>query len=168
MSRDDLLDSLLKDYGRLFDISSPCFLCGRQTLAYCRFTSRSERYVLIKRAVIWAAESNEHVVVIWIDKLDEEAVNGVSDYFSKLEAELVKPHREHMYSFITVVALCGDTVPGAAGLARKARFTKNYKFTLHGYCIGRFAAADLKSGGVFANAAGKPLIRFLKNKMKAV
>ena len=53
-------------------------------------------------------------------------------------------------------------------LVGKVRFSKNYKFALHGYCSGRLAVADLGAGNVYANAAGKPLISFIKKKMEMI
>ena len=168
MIQNDFIKSLLNDYSSTFDVYAPHSLCGREYAAYCYFTSRGERFVLIKRAVIWAAETNEHVLIINAGSFGAAAAGEFEAMFPKLEAELVKPHREHMYSYITIIAVCSDVAPTVSKIIKKTRFCKNYKLTLHGYCAGRLAVADLSSGNVYANAAGKPLLPYLKKKMKII
>lgn len=168
MLHKELFESILDGYHGLFDIFSPHELCGRPVAAYCYFMSKNERYVLIKRAVIWSAESFEHVVIIEVPKLEEEGVLEMVGFLSQLEKTLIKPDRNHMYSYITVLLLCQNIEQSAKKRLKRIRFTKNYRFTWHGYSSGRIIAINVSEGEVVANAAGKPMISYFKKKLSAL
>ncbi len=168
MLQEEILQALLSGYRASFDIYSPHSLCNRELLAYCRFSSRSEKYVLIKRAVIWAAESNEHVLILEIPRLDKSAVSELAGYLEAVEKACVEPHKDHMVSLITLFLLVGGMEQDGKAALKRLRFGKSYKFTVHGYSSARAVAFDLNSEELVSNAAGKTLIPYYKKRLAAL
>ena len=168
MLQEDILQALLGGFRASFDIHSPHSLCGRELAAYCRFSSRSEKYVLIKRAVIWAAESNEHVLILEIPRLDQSAVSELSEYLKSVEKACVEPHKDHMVSLITLFLLAGEIEQDGKAALKRLRFGKNYKFTIHGYSSARAVAFDMQTQAFISNAAGKTLIPYYKKRLAAL
>ncbi len=165
MLQEDILQALLNGYRSSFDIYSPHSLCGRDLAAYCRFSSRSEKYVLIKRAVIWAAESNEHVLILDVPRLGEREVKELAAYLEAVERECVKPHKEHMESLITLFLLVGDITQDGKAALKRLRFGKSYKLSVHGYSSARAVAFDVNTKEFVSNAAGKALIPYYKKRL---
>lgn len=165
MDRDICLETIINSYQAMFNVYSPHELCARPLAAYCFFSSRSEKYVLIKRAVIWAADSFEHVVVLDIPRLTVESLNDVSAYLAQLEKALVQPNRDHMYSFLTMILLCEEVEPAAKKRLQRIRFTRNYRFSWHGYSSGRIVVINLAENDIFSNTAGKPVAQFYQKKL---
>ena len=168
MLQEDILQALLNGYRASFDIYSPHSLCGKELAAYCRFSSRSEKYVLIKRAVIWAAESNEHVLILEVPRLDQSIVIELSEYLKSVEKACVEPHKDHMVSLITLFLLVGETERDGKAALKRLRFSKSYKFSVHGYSSARAVAFDLNLKEFISNAAGKTLVPYYKKRLAAL
>ena len=168
MLQEEILKALTDGYRASFDIHSPYSLCNRELLAYCRFSSRSEKYVLIKRAVIWAAESNEHVLILDIPRLDRSAVSELSEYLESVEKACVEPHKDHMVWLITLFLLVGEMDRDGKTALKRLRFGKNYKFTVHGYSSARAVALNPNTWEFVSNAAGKTLIPYFQKRLAAL
>ena len=72
-----------------------------------------------------------------------------------------------MYSYLTVVYLCGRMEPEAAKAVRKLRFTKNYRFSLRGWATGRALAVEVPTGEMAYNPQGKEMRRHFQRLLKA-
>lgn len=54
----------------------------------------------------------------------------------------IKPNKEHMSSFVTLVVLA-DTIDQMPGTHQKTRFRKNFRLALHGWMEYRIAAMEI-------------------------
>ncbi|MDL2218560.1 hypothetical protein LJC27_07870 [Christensenellaceae bacterium OttesenSCG-928-M15] len=157
----DIIDNLLKQYEGYFNIERSHMFGGREAVAYARFEQRMAKYVLVKRAQMYAYETNEHVFFVFEDHLDNLKWEFEKKRIIEAEKDYVQPHKEHMYSYMTLVLLANTIDESVKKEIKKLRYTKNYRWSLHGYSTVRVAAAELSSEEVFANVRGKELQKVL-------
>ena len=69
----------------------------------------------------------------------------------------VKPHSQHMYTYLTAVVLCDSAQPEALERLKKLKKRREFKLSLHGWMEFRIAAVDLSNGEITVNRAGKAL-----------
>ncbi len=150
---EQLTQALLNSYEAYYDITRVDD--GSPLLATCDFHSTSERYVLVKRAKLWAAETNEYVFLFHVPELTMDSLALCRDLALEQGMKKIHPHPEHMYSHITAILLCDTAQPDALELLERYKKSANFKLSLHGWMEYRIAAVDLSTGEVFANRKGK-------------
>ena len=74
----------------------------------------------------------------------------------------VKPHKEHQYTNFKAIFLADSFDEAAKAAIKKRSFTKNYKFSLHGYSMLLAAAVDLSDSSTVTNKAGYPLVKYFR------
>ena len=135
---------------------------GTPLKAVCAYHLRDSQYVLVKSAELWAAESHEYLYLWVMDRLDEA---GLEDVFRRVLADgepRVKPHSQHMYTYLTAVVLCDGAAPEALARLKGLKKRREYRLSLHGWMEFRIAAVDLSTGEITANRAGKGFGKDLK------
>ena len=158
MESEQYLDRMLKKYAPTFDIFRPYQLGGREYAAYLRFSSRSEKYVLVKQANLWTADSFEHVLVLSTDACTADTIADVRDAIEQhMEPMMVRngekyPPENHMYTYLTAIVLCKEQ-PAAdvLRLIRDYRFVRNYLFTVRGRAEAHLVVVDAVNEQVWAN-----------------
>lgn len=153
LTHEELTNALLRSYEAYYDIERVDD--GSLLTATCDFHSTSERYVLVKRAKLWAAETNEYVFLFHVNELTMDSLAQCRDLALNRGMEKIHPHSEHMYSYITAIILCDKAQPDALELLERYRKSASFKLSLHGWMEYRIAAVDLSTGEVFANRKGK-------------
>lgn len=151
------LEKLLKSYEAYFNIERNV-KCG-EVMAAARavFHSRSEKYVLVKSAQLWAVETNEYAYFI------TEEIETVED-FIKIRDKIIengmlqiKPHKEHMCSYITMFYIADSIGNDIEKEIKKYKLQKMFLFSLHGWMHFRCVGADLNRGIISTNPMGKEL-----------
>lgn len=155
MQKEAVLENLVLQYEGYFNIERPFLHDGREFLFYGRFIQRQEKYVLVRRATLYAFETHEHVFVVSADELDDATFEDLSNFITHAEADFVEPNPEHMFSYITLIILCGHITESAREALRRFHFTKNYKLSTQGYSTVRIGAVELPSERVETNKAGR-------------
>ncbi len=163
MTKETFLQKLMPSYESYFDIQYDVQVGSRQYPATAEFHSRSEKYVLVRSAKIWATEMNEYAYFAFAD------VPTLDDYQSlKLDVlksglSQIKPHSEHMYSYVSLI-LVADLLPQEViKEIQKTKYHKTFLFSLHGWMYLRIAAVDLSNGKVYSNQRGNELLPLLQN-----
>lgn len=155
-----VLEGLKKAYAAYFDVEE--INDGTALRARCDYHMRDSQYVLVKKAELWAAESHEYLYLWDAGELD---AGMVEEIFRRTVADgepRVRPHKEHMYTYLTAVALYDSADPSALEQLKKLRKRREFKLSLHGWMEFRIAAVDLSTGEITANRAGKALAKDLK------
>ena len=67
MTKETFLQKLLPSYESYFDIQHNVTIGSRQYPALAQFHSRSEKYILVRSAKIWATEMNEYAYFAFAD-----------------------------------------------------------------------------------------------------
>ena len=156
---EQVLEGLKKAYAAYFDIEE--IDDGTTLKARCGYHMRDSQYVLVKKAELWAAETHEYLYLWDAGHLD---LDGVEEIFRRTLDDgepRVKPHAQHMYTYLTAVALCGSAQPEALAQLKKLKKRREFKLSLHGWMEFRIAAVDLSNGEITVNRAGKALAKDL-------
>lgn len=136
--------------------------------ACCAFHSRDSQYVLSKKVELWAAEHHEYLYLYSLSELDETALESVCQQTLELGTPLVKPHAQHMYTYLTALVLCDQADKQALGALKKKKHRREFKLSLHGWMEFRIAAVDLSTGEITTNRAGKAFGKDLKRMVERV
>lgn len=174
MKAKKFLEELLKQYAGTFDIQKPYRMGKERFDAYGYFFSRTEKYILIQEAQMWAANSFEHVL---FQSFEQEITEEQLDVYFRLMREQMEPvlvrkgepctEKNHMYSYLTLILISEAPIGNAAiRKIRRFHFEKLYRFNFRGYSRGRIAAVDLAQQKVYTNGAGRELRRFYKSFLK--
>ena len=157
---EQVLRGLKKAYAAYYDIEE--IDDGTALKARCDYHMRDSQYVLVKKAELWAAENHEYLYLWDAGHLD---LDGVEEIFRRTLADgepRVKPHSQHMYTYLTAVALYDSAGPDALAQLKKLKKRREFKLSLHGWMEFRIAAVDLSNGEITVNRAGKALAKDLK------
>ena len=158
-----VVQDLKKAYAAYFDVEE--IDDGTALKALCSFHVRDSQYVLVKKAELWAAENHEYLYLWDAEQLDTALVE---EMFRRTLADgepRVRPHSQHMYTYLTAVALYDSAQPDALERLKKLKKRREFKLSLHGWMEFRIAAVDLSTGEITVNRAGKALAKDLKRLM---
>ncbi len=165
LSKEQQFEKLLTAYSCYYDISRDLAVGDLVFPALAQFHSRSERYVLVKAAKLWAMEQNEYVYVLLADTLEADALSHAIDLAREDGLGRVHPHSEHMYSHVSMAVIADRVTPDAERLIRRFRFGKSFRLALHGWMEFRIAVLDRSSGKVLSNPAGKDVRETLERNL---
>lgn len=155
-----VIQGLKSAYAAYFDIEE--IDDGTALKALCSYHTRDSQYVLVKKAELWAAENHEYLYLWDAGSLDAGLVEEI---FRRTLADgepRVKPHSQHMYTYLTAVTLYDSAEPSALERLKKLKKRREFKLSLHGWMEFRIAAVDLSNGEITVNRAGKALAKDLK------
>lgn len=159
MQLGEYLDNIEKKLIRSFDITRGYSLDGVSYDMFAEYHLRNEKYVLSKKAVIYAIESNEYCFFKRFDLIDRASVRSFTDGIIRSIDEIVKPDTNHMCSIITgVMILDGNQETGlndAMGEVRRFRYHKSFSLGFKGWVDIRLLIVSLKGGVIAANKQGK-------------
>lgn len=164
--RSTLEQRLLKVFSAHYDIEP--VRDGSSLTACCAFHSRDSQYVLSKKVELWAAEHHEYLYLYSLPRLDEADVEEMAQKTLALGAPQVKPHAQHMYTYLTALVLCDQADEQALQVLRKKKHRREFKLSLHGWMEFRIAAVDLSTGEIITNRAGKAFGKDLKRMVERI
>lgn len=124
------------------------------------YFSRAEKYWLSKKITIWGNETNEFAYIFSDSTFDKETVDKCIDYALKEGLPRVKPHKEHQYTNIKVIFVADSFDRDIAKYIQSRKFSKNYKFSLHGFTELKTAAVDIAKEKAYPNMAGHELTEY--------
>ncbi len=164
MNSADYLNRLLLKYSGTFDIYQPYTILGREYPAYGYFFSHVEKYVLVRKANMWSADSYEHILFADPEELTdghlEEYRQAIEEYIEPtliLKGENL-PEPNHMYSYITIAVVTAKALsPEIKKAVRKFKFEKSYMHSIRGYSQARIAVASMEDEVVCVNSMGRSL-----------
>ncbi|WP_313528896.1 hypothetical protein [Anaerotignum sp.] len=163
MTKETFLQKLMPSYESYFDIQYDVQVGSRQYPATAEFHSRSEKYVLVRSAKIWATEMNEYAYFAFADVPTLDDYQSLKQDVLKSGLSQIKPHSEHMYSYVSLI-LVADLLPQEViKEIQKTKYHKTFLFSLHGWMYLRIAAVDLSNGKVYSNQRGNELLPLLQN-----
>ncbi len=165
LSREQIVERLLKNYEPYFDVErfAQPPQEGLPLEATCYFYVHSEKYVLLKKAKLWEADSNEFVYLFSVPELTEDIFERCKAYAYEEGMKLIDPKPGHMYSYITAVFVCDACTAGARKLVEKCRIYKSFHFSWYGWMHVHTAAIVRDGSRVFTNRMGRGNAKFMKN-----
>jgi hypothetical protein len=136
---------------------------GLPLRALCQHHARAEKYFLSRKAKLWAVEVNDYLYLFSTPRLDKEQARNCVSFSIEDALPRVKPHNEHMYSFITAVFMADEADKDALAFIRRRGFNKSYKWGFHGSSPLKTAALDIAREKIITNNMGRDLRKQIKN-----
>lgn len=162
-----LLEKLRESYEYYYDIGDGDAGSGLPLLYTATFHMRSEGYVLIKRAKIWAAETNEYAYIFSMHELDAETASKCIEFALNDGFPKIKPDPEHRESYIIALFVADVIDEEAAKIIRSRKFYKSFKLGLWGWSALRTAAVGLEKELIETNKAGSNLVSFFRKLLRS-
>ena len=170
MNSADYLNRLLLKYSGTFDIYQPYTILGREYPAYGYFFSHVEKYVLVRKANMWSADSYEHVLFAEPAELTKEHLQeyrqAIEEYIEPtlvLKGEKL-PEPNHMYSYITIAVVTEKALsPEMKKAVKRFKFEKSYMHNIRGYSQARIAVASMEDETVCVNNMGRSLKKMYRS-----
>ena len=155
MTHQERLDKLLDAYSHHYDIYRDVAVEGGHYPAMAHFHLRDENYLVSKKHVLYAVEQYEYCYFFLTEHLDVATLQEQIALSQKAGLSNVRPHKEHMCSYVTLVVLANTIDPEAVKLLKRTHLRKNYMLTLHGWMEYHIAAMECSTNSFFSNPAGK-------------
>lgn len=149
------LEQLLKAYEHYFDIQRGVTVDGVEFPAAADYHFREENYVATRAHTIYATEQHEYAFFYLAEHLDAAALRKLIDLSREAGMTKVKPHKEHMFSYVTLIILADAIDEEAKALIKKYRFRKNFRLTLQGWMEYHIAALETSTASFLSNPTGK-------------
>ena len=160
MTRAEAIDILCESYSGYFDIER--FDDGAELAATCFLHVHSEKYVLVKSAKLWEADSNEYVYIFSVPHLTEEIFARCRDYAYKEGMTHIEPKAGHMCSYITALFVCDTCDDKALKVLKKTRIYKSFRLSYYGWMDFHTGVIALDNGMTAANGSGRSTAQLLK------
>ena len=90
-----------------------------------------------------------------VDEVVAAGAKALTERTLKAGLAAIRPHKEHMSSFVTLVVLAETIDPEAKKVLKKTRFHKNYRLSLHGWMEFHIAAMECSTRSFLSNPAGR-------------
>lgn len=125
---------------------------------YCKYFERSERYIGLKSAKIYAIENKEHIFFKEINILNLENLNIFISELKTHINEIVNPNHEHMSSTLTGVILFKN-IPNneTINAIQKFKYQKSFKFGLNGWAEIRILAININEDLIYHSKKSKDI-----------
>lgn len=169
MTPEEFTKHLTRVYEGSYDIAAPADFGGLHFALTGRFYAHQEKYVLTREAQLWEKNGFDYLFVLTAERMTPELLDDLDRMIrTHAEPELVRggrkyPAKNHMYSDITVVVASSSPIPEQVSKRlSRYHFSRNYLFTVRGWCDARLIAVDLAENRVCGNRKAKPLVRYWK------
>lgn len=140
-------------------------LNGQGTLPVCRLDLHvsNQKYFLFKENVIWEANCHEYLYLFDIEHLTAKAYKEIEEYVLKEGMKLIKPQKNHMYSYLSMVIVSDKSDKEAIKMLKSCKIRKDFKFSLHGWMEVHNALYSCSDGIITTNSGGREFTKLLKN-----
>ena len=157
IDREKFLETLADSFEAYYDLHPAAEDLDLPLIFRADYHSRAERYWLSKNIPIWGNETNEFAYIFSAPSFDPDLAARCIDFALEKGLPMVKPHKEHQYTNIKVILLADSVDEDTAKFVKKRSFSKNYKFSFHGFSTLKSAVVDLGTGKTVTNSAGHEL-----------
>ncbi len=162
MTKQERLEKLLNAYSHHYDIEHDVTVNGTYYPAAATFFLRDENYLVSKKHVLSAVENYEYVFFHVCDHLTAEDLKKHIEVTRNEGLARVRPHKEHMSTFATLVVLADTIEPEAKKLIKKTRFSKYYRLALQGWMEYHIAAMEISTNSFLSNPTGRGAKKILE------
>ncbi|SDW56832.1 hypothetical protein SAMN05216391_11116 [Lachnospiraceae bacterium KHCPX20] len=163
--REELTKKLLSAYRRYYDITSydskeegdrP-----KELLARADLNMEEKSYVLLKKNVLWAAESHEYCYILSCPHLTLADYRRFESFVYTDGIKRIHPKKGHKCSVISLIILADSSDPDAIKALRRCHLHKNFKFSLWGWMDFRTVLSITSTKRTYSNLSGHENKKFL-------
>ena len=151
----ECLEQLLNAYSHQYDVTRDVTVEGGSFPAAAHYFLRDEHYLVRRDKQFYATEQHDYTYFYLTDHLDVETLRRQIEISRAAGLKEIKPHKEHMCSYVTLVILADVIDPEAKKLIKRTRFQKNFRLALHGWMEYHIAAMECSTLSFFSNPAGR-------------
>lgn len=159
----EYLKKIELEFQQYYDIKEPPDYLPFNVDIYAAFFQRNEKYFGSKKVNLWRLTTNEHIFLKSYNQLNLQEVELMVDTLKKSIEVLIEPSSEHMKTYITGVFIIEKNNNLSLELIEyinKFKFSKVFKFYLHGWCDLRLILIDLSSSKVYTSREGREVKNF--------
>ncbi len=130
---------------------------------FAGFNVRNERYIVTKKATIYAFENNEFIFLKKSESFNEDFLEQFIKTLKKSIEDLIDPHNEHMSTTITGVIVV-DKIEENDSVKKIKRFNyqKGFMFGFKGWADIRIVLVGLKDNKVVTSKKAKKVDKFYR------
>ncbi|HOW22781.1 MAG TPA: hypothetical protein PLV23_04020 [Sedimentibacter sp.] len=160
----DIIENKLKSS---FDIKRNYTIKNIQFDMFAEYHLRNERYVLVKKAVVYAFENNEYSLIKYCEELDKNYLQEIINTLTDSVESIVKPDKDHMSSTITLVIVTDNfTSNKDKDLITKIisgfKYNMGFAFGFKGWADIRLVLVSLNEDFMATNKKGKEVIELYR------
>jgi len=130
--------------------------------AICEFYEHSGQYVLSRKAELWSADCEEFIYLFDTEHLTMQEFEEFRDFAREDGMGRAHIGPGHMYTYITLIVVCGSCDKDAGKALRKCHIYKSFQFSLHGWMEYHTACFAVNDSRIFTNSRGKRVGKVLK------
>lgn len=156
--RTEIEEELLEAYSGYFDIER---IDGGLCKAVATYNNFMEKYVLTRKARLWAAHAHEFIFLFSLDHLDMTGWEKIKDYFMEQGFARMSVDNMHMYSYISPVILADSIDEEVLKLMKRFKYYKSFKLSFYGWTTVRLAALETTTGKIVTNYQGRDAGKFV-------
>lgn len=149
------LEKLLKSYEYYFDVQRDVEVDGGSFPAAADYHFREENYIATRAHTVYATEQHEYAYFFVTEHLDLATLERQIALSREAGEKKVTPHKEHMFSYVTLVILADVIDEDAKAALARCRHRKNFRLTLQGWMEYHIAAMETSTMSFLSNPAGK-------------
>ena len=162
LSKQEALEKLFDIFSHHYDIDREGKDGGGYFPATATYFLRDENYLISKKHVLNAVENYDYMYFYVADHVDEALLKEQIERSMELGKQRVKPHKEHMSSFITLVVIADTITPEAKKLLKRTHMRKYFWLALHGWMEYHIAAMEISTLTFLSNPAGRDVKKALE------
>lgn len=164
MTSNEALQKLLPSYKEYYDLITEDVLPPFK--AEAKFVSHVEQYFLVHAAKLSDIDSTEHIYFAAEENLSFEKLSELAKTAWEDGLKSVVPYYGHRNSDVSVIVFTDNADAEVLKNCRKVRYSKTYKFMLHGWSNFKLVVVDLKSKKTVSNNQGAETKDFIKKFLK--
>ena len=166
-SKQIILEKMFSIYSHQYDLDRDGIHGGGVFPATATYYLRDENYLISKKHVLSAVENYDYVYFCTVDHLDTSTLQRYIDRSLQLGMDRVRPHKEHMSSFVTLIILADTIDQEAKQLLKRTKMRKYFRFAFHGWMEYHIAAIELSTNQVISNPAGRETKKLLEQNFES-
>ena len=144
-------------YSPYFDITKNININGITPFFEASLHVKNEKYFITPSATLWSAQTHEYVYVLAQNFGSLYEFKNARDVILNYAMDKIKPSKEHMYTYITIVLISDFINSEIEKEIRKFKKYKSFLFSFHGWMNFRMIALDIKRNKIIYNPMGKDL-----------
>lgn len=164
MTSSEVLEKLLPSYKEYYDLITENVLPPFK--AEAKFVSHVEQYFLVHAAKLSDIDSSEHIYFAAEENLSFEKLNELSKLAWEDGLKDVVPYYGHRNSDVSVIVFTDNADEEVLKKCKKIKYSKSYKFMIHGWSSFKLVVVDLKSLKTVSNQQGAETKDFIKKFLK--
>jgi hypothetical protein len=144
----EYLNIIEKKLKSSFDIKRNYTLNNIQFDMFAEYHLRNEKYVLVKKAIVYAFENNEYSFIKYCEELDKEYLQEIINTLTDSVESIVKPDKDHMSSTITLVIVTDNFIDNKdrdviTKIISNFKYNKGFAFGFKGWADIRLVLVSL-------------------------